>query len=76
MGRFSRLDFDPDPPPAPDAAPGSAWADLDEQGCLRAAEDQFDRGLYEAALLFFSRALRFNRDLRAAWAGQVRCLIY
>lgn len=73
MGRFSKLDFAAQP-----AAPApleDAWPDLDEQGCLAAGDDQFQRGLYEAALLHYSRTLRFHRDLAAAWLGQVRCLI-
>jgi len=74
MGRFSRLDF-AEAPAANGAPLEDPWPDLDEQGCLNAAGDQFDRGLYEAALVYYSRALRFNRDLAQAWTGQVRCLI-
>jgi tetratricopeptide (TPR) repeat protein len=73
MGRFSKLDF-AHQPAAPEPLT-EEWPDLDEQSCLAAGDDQFQRGLYEAALLHYSRALRFNRDLAAAWFGQVRCLI-
>jgi tetratricopeptide (TPR) repeat protein len=74
MGRFARLDFEEKTgttaPPLEDP-----WPDMDEGRCLEAAEEQFDRGLYEAALRFYSRALGFNKELSAAWVGQVRCLI-
>src|SRR3954447_2385178 len=73
MGRFARLDFAAQP--AVVEPLGDEWPDLDEQGCMAAGEDQFQRGLYEAALIQYSRALRFNRDLAGAWLGQVRCLI-
>ena len=76
MGRFSKLDFDSRPQAAQSVAAEDPWPDLDEQGCLAAAEDQFLRGLYEAALVFYSRALRFNRELLPAWIGQVRCLLH
>jgi tetratricopeptide (TPR) repeat protein len=74
-GRFSRLDFE-EKAHYPAAQPlEDTWHNMDEQGCLRAADDQFQRGLYEAALIHYSRALRFNQELDAAWVGQVRCLI-
>ena len=75
MGRFSNLDFDPDAkrPTAPEA--DDSWPTLDEAGCLRAGDDAFDRGLYEAALTAYSRTLRFNQGLPAAWLGQARCLL-
>lgn len=74
MGRFSKLDFNAgaarSAPPEEDP-----WPTLDEAGCLRAGDEAFDSGLYEAALTAYSRALRFNKSLPAAWLGQVRCLI-
>ena len=75
MGRFSNLDFDPDArrPVSPDAT--DPWPTMDEAGCLRAGDEAFDRGLYEAALTAYSRALRFNQGLPAAWLGQARCLL-
>jgi tetratricopeptide (TPR) repeat protein len=73
MGRFARLDFHEKPTVAPPLE--DPWPDMDEGRCLEAAAEQFDRGLYEAALRFYSRALGFNKELSAAWVGQVRCLI-
>ena len=75
MGRFSKLDLDqqagrPAPEPLDDP-----WPNLDAEGCLKAADEQFERGGYEAALTLYSRALRFDRDLDAAWVGQIRCLL-
>lgn len=75
MGRFSKLDFDAAAKlPAPESA-NDPWPNLDEAGCLRAGDEAFDMGLYEAALTAYSRALRFNKGLPAAWLGQARCLI-
>lgn len=42
---------------------------------MRTGDDHFDKGEYDAALTFYSRSLRFNRDLAAAWVGQIRCLL-
>jgi tetratricopeptide (TPR) repeat protein len=75
MGRFSKLDFAAQPESAAAEPLEDAWPDLDEHGCMRAGDDQFQRGLYEAGLVQYSRALRFNLNLMAAWLGQVRCLI-
>ena len=75
MGRFSKLDFDAGAKsPSPEEA-NDPWPNLDEAGCLRAGDEAFDMGLYEAALTAYSRALRFNKGLPAAWLGQARCLI-
>ena len=73
-GRFARLDFETEPT---GSCPTTAeeWPDLDADGCLKAAAEQFDYGLYEAALVRYSRALRFDRELAEAWLGQVRSLI-
>src|SRR5438067_2414235 len=70
-GRFARLELEAAPARVEEAS-SDAWPDLDAPGCLAAAADQFDLGLYEAALLHYSRALRFDRELAAAWLGQVR----
>ena len=75
QGRFSKLDFEermapPDPGPVVDP-----WPNLDEHGCLKMADEQFEQGLYELALGSYSRALRFNKDLSQGWTGQVRCLL-
>jgi tetratricopeptide (TPR) repeat protein len=75
MGRFSRLDFDTSPKRPDTGEAVDSWPTLDEAGCLRAGDEAFDSGLYEAALTAYSRALRFNKSLAAAWLGQVRCLI-
>ncbi|MGO8673997.1 MAG: tetratricopeptide repeat protein [Capsulimonadaceae bacterium] len=74
MGRFAKLEID-DNDSAKSRAPEQTWVDLDERQCMVVAEEQYLTGAYEDALLHFSRALRFNRDLPAAWVGQVRCLL-
>lgn len=77
MSRFARLDFD-DAPARPQGAavdPVDPWPDLDEEACFRAGEEQFRLGLYAAALVFYSRVLRFNKGRVDAWVGQVRCLL-
>src|SRR4051812_19991654 len=74
MSRFSRLEFE-EPPEARVEPLADPWPDLDENGCLRAADEQFRSGLYEAALVYYSRVLRFNKSREDAWMGQVRCLI-
>ena len=51
------------------------WPDLDEVRCISTADDHFNTGSYDAALTFYSRALRFDRDLAPAWVGQIRCLL-
>jgi tetratricopeptide (TPR) repeat protein len=73
MSRFSKLDFDK--APAPLEPHPDRWPDQDEVGCLKAGDENFYRGLYEPALNFYSRALRFNRDSASAWVGQIRSLI-
>src|SRR5438067_8619036 len=73
-GRFARLDFETSPA-APEQPAAEVWPDLDAPACMAAAAEQFDSGLYEAALVHYSRALRFDRELAAAWLGQVRALI-
>lgn len=73
MGRFSKIDFDEAPRPAP--ATAEVWPDLDAAACLKQGDERFDSGLYEEALTAYSRALRFNKDLVEAWVGQLRCLI-
>ncbi|BDI31700.1 hypothetical protein CCAX7_37510 [Capsulimonas corticalis] len=74
MGRFSKLDFQPEPPAAI-ATPDDPWPNMDEHGCMKLGESQFQTGLYEPALTSYSRALRFNKGLVEAWIGQIRCLI-
>jgi len=73
MGRFSKLDLENQAlTPVPKA---DDWPDLDDSACLRDGDENFYEGHYEPALNAYSRALRFNRDLPAAWLGQIRCLI-
>ena len=74
MSRFARLDFESAPSRAPEPLT-DPWPNLDEDGCYRAGEEQFHSGLYEAALVFYSRVLRFNQSRLDAWVGQVRCLL-
>jgi tetratricopeptide (TPR) repeat protein len=74
MGRFSKLDLQTKPPLTKESI-AEAWPNEDEQSSLRRAQEAFDHGLYEPALDYFSRALRFNRELPQAWCGQIRCLI-
>jgi len=74
MGRFANLEMNPA------ALAGSRtsavdWPDLDEARCVSSADDSFNMGNYDAALTFYSRALRFDRDLAPAWVGQIRCLL-
>ena len=75
QGRFSKLDFEDKAAPLEQGPVVDPWPNLDEHGCLRMAEEQFDGGLYELALASYSRALRFNKDLSQGWVGQVRCLL-
>ena len=74
MGRFSKLDFQPEPPAAA-LIPDDPWPNMDEQACMKLGETQFQTGLYEPALTSYSRALRFNKGLSEAWIGQIRSLI-
>ena len=73
MGRFAHLDLRPET----DARGTSTvdWPDLDETRCMTTGDDHFNAGNYDAALTFYSRSLRFNRDLASAWVGQIRCLL-
>jgi len=73
-GRFSKVELETVPRAAP-AQEQDAWPNLDEHGCVRMGDDEFQQGLYDSALTSYSRALRFNRNLPSAWVGQIRCLI-
>ena len=75
MGRFSKLDLGAKPPLVKESV-ADAWPNEDENSSLRRAHEAFDCGLYEPALDYYSRALRFNRELALAWCGQIRCLIH
>lgn len=75
MGRFSKLDLGAKPPLAKESI-ADTWPNEDENSSLRRADDAFDCGMYESALDYYSRALRFNRELALAWRGQIRCLIH
>jgi tetratricopeptide (TPR) repeat protein len=75
MGRFANLDFDSRTHRAALPVTDDPWPNLDAQGCLTKGDEHFQVGLYEQALVAYSKALRFNKDLVAAWVGQVRCLI-
>jgi len=74
MGRFSWLELAGSTPPGAD----TEWVreDLDEQICLSKAINFLRQGQYEIALQWFSRALRFDLNLEAAWVGQVQCLLF
>lgn len=76
MSRFSKLDFDSGEPHLKLVGPeNDPWPNMDEDGCLKTGDARFATGLYEDALTSYSRALRFNKGLAAAWVGQIRCLL-
>jgi tetratricopeptide (TPR) repeat protein len=76
MSRFSNLDFEEAPKVGAAPAAAEKWPNMDAPGCMERAREHFSRGEYEPALTFYSKALRFERDLREAWAGQIRCLLF
>ena len=47
----------------------------DEERCLASAQNAFEKGDFESALRFFSRALEHNPHSIPGWTGQVRMLI-
>lgn len=47
----------------------------DEDYYLKQADKSFEKGSYQAALRYYSRALNLNNTLKQAWLGQVLCLI-
>jgi tetratricopeptide (TPR) repeat protein len=75
MGRFAKLDFEEEPRRPRPEPPANPWPDLDAQTCLEGAEEEFRKGFYERALLYYARALRFDRSLLPAWVGQARCYV-
>ncbi|MCW3059079.1 MAG: Tetratricopeptide repeat protein [Capsulimonas sp.] len=74
MGRFSKLDFQGQPPAAV-ATSEDPWPNMDAHACLKLGEQQYQTGHYEPALTAYSRALRFDKGVSEAWIGQVRSLI-
>lgn len=68
--RFRWLEFETAEPAAPRAA-----AEKDERYFLAEARKALLEGDYEPALRHFSAALKQNKQLHEAWAGQVRCLV-
>jgi Flp pilus assembly protein TadD len=74
MGRFTNLDFNDSAatPLDPELDP---WPNHDGPACLAEGDVLFNKGAYEAALTSYSRALRHDRQMVSAWAGQIRCLL-
>ena len=74
MARFDKLEFGASEQEQRDGqqtAPG----EVDEQHCMRKADENRRQGLYENALKFYSRALDEDKSLVAGWLGQVQMLI-
>lgn len=42
---------------------------------LKQADNAFEKGSYQSALRYYSRALNLNNTLKSAWLGQIICLI-
>lgn len=67
--RFQWLEFEAGEAPAPGAAAADPHAVMQE------ARRAFLEGDYEVALQHYSSALKQDKALHEAWAGQVRCLV-
>lgn len=74
-GRFSNLDFNAVVAPPRLSGEADPWPNQDGPACVRDGDTHFNKGAYEPALTNYSRALRFDRNLVTAWAGQIRCLL-
>jgi tetratricopeptide (TPR) repeat protein len=74
MGRFSWLELAGQP--SPEEAEQFSRGEVNEEVCLENGNGYLRQGQYETALQWYSRALRFDLTLAAAWAGQVQCLLF
>lgn len=74
MARFGKLEFNIRKGAPRDAAPPDPLMD-DADHWMRKADAARRSGLYEGALLYYSRALELDRALVAGWAGQVQMLV-
>ncbi len=70
--RFDWLEFHEGQAPTP---PADAEAGQDWSSRMLEANSAFLEGRYEEALRQYSAALKHDRALAGAWAGQVRCLV-
>lgn len=68
--RFQWLEFEAGEAPAGPPGPGT-----DAHRPMQEARKAFLEGDYEAALRHYSDALKEDKALHEAWAGQVRCLV-
>ncbi|MEW6280028.1 MAG: tetratricopeptide repeat protein [Candidatus Eremiobacterota bacterium] len=68
--RFRWLEFDESAP-----APAPTASDKDEHYYLQEAVRAYLEGDFEPALRHYSAALKHDKALHEAWAGQVRCLV-
>lgn len=71
MSRFKHLEFGDAHPE--EQAPEDGL--IDEITYLARADKAFDDESYERSLAYYSRALQYDRNSTAAWAGQIRCLV-
>lgn len=67
--RFRRLEFEPT-----EVAPSAPEVERDQHFYLAEATRFYLEGDFEPALRSYSTALKFDKALHEAWAGQVRCL--
>lgn len=74
MPRFDRLEFGSQPASKSDRA--QARSPTDERHWLRQADIERRKGLYEAALRCYSRALEHDKAAVVAWTGQVQMLVF
>jgi tetratricopeptide (TPR) repeat protein len=75
MSRFDRLEFEPARQQKPAVAQPVSEAETDDANWLKKAITERQKGLHEAALRLYSRALEWDRSLVAGWVGQVQMLI-
>ena len=69
--RFRHLEFEQAEAPPSEAASSGR----DQHSYLLEATRAYLEGDYEPALKHYSSALKFDKTLHEAWAGQVRCLV-
>jgi tetratricopeptide (TPR) repeat protein len=74
MARFNKLEFNVRKRAAHDAGERDPLVD-DADHWMKKADEARRAGLYEGALVYYSRALELDRSLVAGWAGQVQMLV-
>jgi tetratricopeptide (TPR) repeat protein len=74
MARFDKLEFNTRGRPEPESDEPAGQA-TDAGYWMNKADQSRRGGLYEGALIYYSRALELDRSLVAGWLGQVQMLV-